>query len=334
MSPQLTSGMRTLNLSPGDLPGHTVPTPLAPNLSRLSASDDVLRQSGLPPRPDQHKFPTEYAAWAHTVSRALDFIPPTFSPLSVPENPPPPEEAYSGATNVPVTEVNVKNYKFTLVTGSWLVARPSPQNWAFKKCGWQPAEFLADSWIGIDDQNFRAGLAQNCTTSCHNDTEYIIYPWYQFFRDGKHHKYRIHGLVVRPGDLVRVYLSRAVGSEKSEVSFYNESSATYSCFYIDNVQFDGDKAFWIVEDPCPKKENSTLSYLGVTNFFDCNTNQAGTDKKNQPATARGNLHGATLLNIEEGDTTSTARVRNAIDSQTDDDILTITSQVREDQVDA
>lgn len=329
MSPQLADEMQALNLSSGELLGHTIPKPLAPNESRLSASDEVLKRSGLPPRPDKVNFPNEYAAWEHTVSRALEFVTPTFTPLYLLQIPPPSKEAYSGATNVPVTNDDVKNYKITQVTGSWLVARPSPQTWAFKECGWIPAEFLADSWIGIDDKHFQAGLAQNCTTSAHNGTTYTVYPWYQFVRDGTTHRYRIHGLVVQPGDLVRVYLRRDTRSEKSVVSFFNESSATYSSFFIDNVQFDGNQAFWIVEDPRPKRENPKLSYLGATNFFDCSTNQVGTDKMGQPAYAGGNLYGATLLNIAEGGATSTARVRNAIDYPRDDDILTITSQVRE-----
>ena len=319
MASQLTDSFQALKLVHLELPGHTIPKPLPPNQSRLSASNDVLRQHGLPPRPDKENLPKEYAAWEHTVSRALNFIRPTFTHLPSPQ-----KEEYSGATNVPLKDDSIgSNYKFTQVTGSWLVSRPSPQNWAFKEHYWLAKEFFAETWIGIDDKNFRVGLAQNCTTSYHQDTEYIVYPWYQFFKDGKHHRYRIHGLAVRPGDLVRVYASRDHVSKQSKVSFYNESSATYSSFFIDDVPLEGDKAFWIVADPYPKKVDPTLSYLGVTNFFDCYTNQVGADKMGEDVDTHSGLNGAAVLNIVEAEgTTSTASVR-------EDDILTITSEVRE-----
>ncbi|KAE8441972.1 hypothetical protein EG329_004098 [Mollisiaceae sp. DMI_Dod_QoI] len=323
MAPQLESGIHALNIS--GVPGVTLPRPFPHHQNRLDADDKVLKQHGFPPKPD--KSTKEYAAWAHTVSRALNFVQPTFTQLPICK-----EAAYSGATNVPLKEPTVDNYKFTQVTGSWTVPRPTPQNWAFKECGWTPAEFFANTWIGIDDDRFRAGLAQDCITYSHQDTEYIVYPWYQFSRDGEVYKERIHGLVVRPGDLVRVYIRRDAGSIQSVVSFFNESAATYSSIFIDNVDFKGEKAFWIVEDPCPKSADPTLSYLGATNFFDCTTNQAGKDGMGEPAYARGNLYGATVSDIvAEGGTVSTTRLRKT-EYQQDADILTITSEVREPKI--
>lgn len=248
----------------------------------MTASNDRLLKYGLPLPPDKASFPQQHAKWERMLSRSRTYVRPEFKAIN--QDPvDPTAQLIPGATEShnhtsrnwsgAVADNPGDGYTFVRVVGSWTVSRPHPQNWAWEAWGWNPAKFSAGTWVGIDGYGgshdvLQAGTAQRCITSTHQDTKYVTFPWYEWYRDPP---YEISGFAVSPGDLVTVDIF-VKSDTKANIYFLNESACTYTSFDVvagKDVSLKGNCAEWIVEAHRPKEGHQSMSYLGATFLYDC-----------------------------------------------------------------
>jgi len=325
----LPDSMSRLKLTEELLGNIELPGPPPKDFNPLSASDDDLLNYGLPPRPDKASCPEQYDEWEQLLSQPLTLVPSTLkildqSPVPVPvqSTPGQTEKAnrqsghWSGAVNNDLEE----GYKFKIVSASWTVSRPYPQNWAWTTSGWKSGNFRAGTWVGIDGYHtshdvLQAGTAQRCVTSNGGDMKVVTFPWIEWYPA---HVVEISGFEVNPGDLVTVQvgafdLSPSGPVTRGFVFFCNRSACTYFSAVIkapDGISLQGDTAEWIVECHKPEDGEPTMSYLGATFFYKCWA--IAENKKNKiRRVVKKDLSGAILIDIvQDGVTLSRAEREN------------------------
>ncbi|RYP59507.1 hypothetical protein DL769_008497 [Monosporascus sp. CRB-8-3] len=282
----------------GDLPpGLKLPVPPPPEFDPLKASNDLLIKHGLPPRPDQTSHPEKFVRWEKVCSGAGSYVTPGFERL-------PKTDLGTGdqiSSNWSGAVISADpNYSFDEVWGSWIVSRPHPDNWAWQPQYWEPGQFAAGTWVGIDghgesDDVLQAGVGHRCTPSTHQDTDYAIHPWWEWYPGGA---WTITGFQVSPGDLVDVWIT-ADSSTEASIYFWNYSACTYTSFSITaptGVSLKGNCAEWIVEGHRGHNGKATMSYLGATFFFDCGAFEENTNSSKWKIR---DLTNATYLEIKQ-----------------------------------
>lgn len=299
-------------------PGVSLPTPPPEGFNPLKASNDDLIKHGLPPRPVTDESPDEFVWWEKICSSAGSFVMPAFEPLPARKVDKETGDHISHNWSGAVISAS-KNHHFTSVWASWTVSRPHPDNWAWRGRYWESGRFAAGTWVGIDGHKengkgssdvLQAGIGHRCIVSTHQDTEYSIHPWWEWFPG---HPWTITGFQVATGDLVSVTVS-AKSPTSASILFNNFSAGTYTSFNVtapQNVQLKGSCAEWIVEAHRPSAAGKpTMSYLGATFFFDCGATEkasGGTTGTSWGQSTYRNLRGATFLEIKQaGQVLSTA----------------------------
>jgi hypothetical protein len=219
--PQGIMSESALRLRETDVSGHLTfeapPEGFSPNL----ASDEELRQYGLPHRPDPKKFPKEARLWLRTMARIKTFKTPKLTVragiVHGPRN-------LEDLTNLPSGGKRVENSTNSIWSG--LVANTAllyTQIWG----GWTIPEVTAPGfspcyssmWIGLNDGRslFQAGTEQDVLLPPISP-ENTCYAWYEWFPGPS----VSIDLAVLPGQAVSVNLEPlSDGSGRGQVSMIN-----------------------------------------------------------------------------------------------------------------
>jgi hypothetical protein len=206
----------TLRLVDTNLPGHLTFEVPPEGFSPMRASDDELRQYGLPHRPDPEKFPKEARLWARSMARIKTFVTPQLTPRP---------EAIHGAglvhnnptTNWSGLQVTAQSGIFTQIWGSWTIPEVR-----------QPAGgsgvYYSAMWVGLNEGRslFQAGTESDSSIFGNlgpfGPTSDTCYAWYEWFPGISVNI----NLPVLPGQAVGVNLEAlSGGSEQGVVQMIN-----------------------------------------------------------------------------------------------------------------
>lgn len=289
--------------------GVSLPIPPPEGFNPLEASNEDLVKYGLPPRPAMDEFPDEFVWWEKICSSAGSFVMPAFEPLPARRADKKTGDHISSNWSGAVISAS-KDHHFTDVWASWTVSRPHPDNWAWRERYWESGSFAAGTWTGIDGHKengkgssdvLQAGIGHRCIVSTHQDTEYPIHPWWEWYPE---HPWAITGFQIATGDLVSVTIS-AKSPTSASILFNNFSACTYTSFNVtapEDVKLQGSCAEWIVEAHHESAGKSTMSYLGSSFFFNCGATEkasSGVTGTSKGHSIYRNLRGATFLEIKQ-----------------------------------
>jgi hypothetical protein len=265
------------NELPANLPGTTYFAALPEGFDALSASDEVLANYGLPPRPDADANPKAYASWAKAIGASKIRIVPTLVQTNRYHGPAKAGESkvdnvgtgtsynWSGFLNLSgATNRGSTSFYYIISDFVTPVARQ-----AFGACtgGWD----YGSSWVGIDGWNspdvLQAGIGYDAYCSGSTTSTYynVWYEWYPAGSVGIN-------LPIAPGDdfFVEVW---STSTTQGYAYVVNESTDQYVDIGFtapSGTALEGNSAEWIVERPTVNGAYATLTNYVDDVFWDAN----------------------------------------------------------------
>ena len=231
--------------------------PLPTDFKPLTASDELLRRHGFPPRPELSAAPALRQVWDNAFSRRLKHIVPTFrqvdpgphatSPLSLPASVLP---FWSGVVASGVAG------SLNWITASWTVPNvyPSSTGWA------------AGVWIGLDGADVTTGDLLYAGTMIGTGASYFAVGWDIL---GVTWIPLATGLPVSPGDSVRCLIC-APDATDATIYAMNLTSLDYTSFVVTapgSRRLVGNSAEWIVSaGPVPGFYAGSVPHYGEVYF--------------------------------------------------------------------
>jgi hypothetical protein len=271
-----------------------------------TAAPKLLRDFGIPPRPDRAAQPRLSSIWESIFLRRLHKAPLEqkvddshshgFRKLDhrAPEHTGIGNLSWSGAV-LP----SLRAEPFTFVAGFWNVPRPYPPPAA------KEGEYRSSAWVGLDGWNSaelpQIGTAQVVEVN-KDGFRSETYSWWQWWaKDNSGPPVRIESLPVAPGDLVFCCVS-VVSPCRVQLFIQNQSKGQSAAIEVEapgKSTVAGTTAEWIVERPRDPltQELFPLPQFGSVVFQGA---AAGTSRGEQFLT------GATLLDMYDGALLSTA----------------------------
>jgi hypothetical protein len=189
------------DLVPTALPNHFTFKAPPPGFNPLRASDDDLRQFGLPHRPDARRHPAAARMWIRAMSRVKKFVTPSLSVKPKVIHGPGPQEYLRNlrkrprtvADNVIVENDNSTIWSGLVVSGTEAGTTSYSQVWGTWVIPWVTVppggadNFVSSLWVGLNDTNvtslLQAGTEQDATlnTGFLGGLSTNYYAWVEWF---------------------------------------------------------------------------------------------------------------------------------------------------------
>jgi len=224
----------------------------------LNASDDAVREYGLPPRPTD---PTLLAQWNRLLAEPVRLVEPSFrrreevvyGPLI--KGPVPGETNWSGAI-----AATAAPFTFASAAGKWNV----PETTSSIPSG----DTYASAWVGIDGAAgshdvFQAGIEAVAANG--EATRYSV--WWEWFPEPS---IAIDNFPIAPGHVVSCLLT-AMSNKTGKIVLVNHNTSQALAFDVTagpGIVLIGNTAEWIVERPTVNGEMATLADYRAVRFVE------------------------------------------------------------------